>query len=214
MSAVSNGLVELGVSLAMGTTTSYFTPTPSHTVVLFVAIGVQTVANAFFRAQGNIYYCMVSFAYITAYNIQNLIHEWGHAVAANQIYQNANPRISLIPFFWGKTQYNSEHYTEFGEGLGPIHSRSLIALAGPVFSLLASGAGILIANALRPRFAELAMYFMLVSEGDFYCNAVLAAIAPFYESPDNDFAPLKAYGSLVPLVASVSFISIPTLLSS
>ena len=88
-----------------------------------------------------------------------ILHEYGHAWMANQIYQNANPHVSTISQYWFSkgmwykwlwgvrkgapgnwTSYSSGPLTHFGHSLTPLERNLLITSAGLGAELIANTA--------------------------------------------------------------------------
>ena len=64
------------------------------------------------------------------------LHEYGHAGAANLLYKNANPQITLSAT-GGNCTYNSAQLSELGEKYGPSHAKALVASAGSIVEMVA-----------------------------------------------------------------------------
>lgn len=225
-------LIELGVSLAIGIVSSFFTATLLEGSVLFVAIALQTVCNAVFRSVGawaaqnpeskkcqritsiSSYLCMTSFAYLSASNAQALIHESGHAIAAKWMFQNANPRISIIPCLGGVTQVATAQLSRWGKMFGRNRALFFVTLMGPFSSLFFSGLAMAVGLAVKARFSELGYYLIGIGRGDYYAHALYAMTA-LSSSPStnaHDFVHLRTYG-IHPLVSAVTILAIPTLIN-
>lgn len=77
---------------------------------------------------------MAGTAYPTTY-----LHELGHKVAVNALYQNANPTISVTPFKGGSTTWSpGGGLSPLGQKLGHSASRSAVAMAGTAMDALSS----------------------------------------------------------------------------
>jgi hypothetical protein len=68
------------------------------------------------------------------------VHEAAHAVAAQLLYQNANPVITLRNYGYegGSCSYTSTSLSKFGEWLGEPNAESVVFAAGPVVQMVAS----------------------------------------------------------------------------
>jgi hypothetical protein len=64
------------------------------------------------------------------------LHEYGHAGAANLLYKNANPQITLS-VTGGNCTYNSAQLSQLGKKFGPSHAKALVASAGAVVEIIA-----------------------------------------------------------------------------
>ena len=224
-------LMELALSLVIGTIAASFTATPLHAALIFAAIVVQTVANAALRTADALaakmppcqetqwirsaspYLCMNMFAYMTAGNAQSLLHESGHAIAAKWCFKNANPQITLTPCLGGVTQFSTTHLSALGEKLGKSNALLLVTLMGPSCSLLISTAVIAVGYAVRNKLPELGVYLIGVGRGDFYVHSyyALTALTSMPSSQAHDFIRLRSYG-IHPLAAAMAILAIPFLI--
>jgi len=66
------------------------------------------------------------------------LHELGHKIAINTLYEGANPRISVEPFKGGATRWSPRALSSLGQSLGPQASRSVVAMAGTAMDALSS----------------------------------------------------------------------------
>jgi hypothetical protein len=64
------------------------------------------------------------------------LHEYGHALAANLLYKNANPQVTFS-VTGGNCTYNSAQLSELGKKFGPSNAVSLVASAGSIVEMIA-----------------------------------------------------------------------------
>jgi len=224
-------LLELGVSLVIGTVAASFVATPVHGAFIFAAIAVQTVCNAALRlAEGlatklppcketewirvaSPYCCMTMFAYLTAYNAQILLHEAGHAMAAVAMFQNANPQISFTPCVGGLTQFSTANLTALGKQLGRNKVMLVVTLMGPSCTLLISTIAMVVGYIIEHKFPELGCYLTGIGRGDFVAHSAyaLTALSITPAAQAHDFVRLKAHG-IHPLVSAIAIMAIPILI--
>ena len=225
-------LIELAVSLIIATASCFFTATLLHGTLLFAAIAVQTVCNAALRYAGAIaarapdcpesqwilkgssYFCTTAFAYLTAVNAQTLIHEGGHALTANLLFQNANPRNILTPCMGGMTRFNTTHLTSLGEKIGRNGALFITTIVGPAATLLVSGIAMVVGFVVQAKFPELAYYLIGVGRGDFYAHSfyALTALSSSPPTTSHDFVRLRTYG-IHPLASAIAILAAPFLIT-
>jgi len=226
---VKKSLNELAISLAIGGVTILFVATPVQGLLIFSAIAIQTICNTALRiseayakkdtqtkeshliSSGSAYLRPNIFSYLTAYNGQILMHEFGHALSAKALFQNANPTIEMTPYLGGVTVWNSGALTALGEKLGKRGSMLVVTLMGAGTSLLVSAIAIVIGIVVESRFEELSAYLICVGRGDFYAHACYAFTALFLPKFGHDFAELALYG-IHPLACSIVLLAIPSMI--
>lgn len=230
-------LKELAFSFAMGATVILFVPFAAGISVMASALFVQLAVSVFFRALGayssykiaegspNTYYfekavslCEwlvgINFAVLTGYNVQTLIHESGHAMAASFIYKKAQPVIEIYPFLGGITQFQKTPMTPFGKNLGPVAATCLRVASGPALTLILSSVLFAIGLAIQEKHPQLGKYLISWSLLDFIVHSVYAYSAVDLD-PSNlthDFTHLAIFG-LDPITATIGIIAIPTLIA-
>jgi len=225
-------LIELAVSLAIGTTAAFFTTTSVHQMVIFAAISVQTVSNAALRLADALaskmpecketqwirsasrYLCTTMFSYLTAFNAQILIHESGHAIAATWLFQDANPEITFTPCLGGITRFSTTHLSYWGEKIGKSNAILVATLMGPACSLLVSAVAIAVGYASQGKFPELGYYLIGVGKGDFVAHSAyaMAALSSSPSSQAHDYVRLRTFG-IHPIASTIVLIAIPTLIA-
>lgn len=224
-------LIELAVSLAIGTTAAFFTTSSLHQMVICAAISVQTVSNAALRLADALaskmpecketqwihsasrYLCTTMFAYLTAFNAQILIHESGHALAATWLFQDANPEITFTPYLGGITRFSKTHLSSWGEKIGKSNAILVATLMGPACSLLVSAVAIAVGYASKGKFPELGYYLIGVGNGDFVAHSAyaMAALSSSPSSQAHDYVRLKTFG-IHPIASTIAILAIPILI--
>lgn len=66
------------------------------------------------------------------------LHELGHKLAINTLYEGANPTIAVKPFRGGSTSWRPSGLSPLGKSLGASASRSVVAMAGTAMDALSS----------------------------------------------------------------------------
>ena len=141
-----------------------------------------------------------------------LTHELGHAIAAQQCFFEASPRITITPFVGGITRYTKSGLTGLGKMLGKERVSLLIAAAGPMASFATSLSMIALAHFKKkenPELSEKLEAAAIVS----ITSHILYAFSALQGRKDNghDFARL-AQGGYHPLALIVSMAAIPILM--
>ncbi|HSX38729.1 MAG TPA: hypothetical protein VLE95_07885 [Chlamydiales bacterium] len=229
---VGRCLTELGCSLLIDSGFHRFTSSPKAGGVLFGSALMQTVSNSFLRyrayntpprgANGLVgrliplsthALCANIFACFTGVHAQRLLHEGGHAWAANAVFKNAKPKITLFPYGATRTEYATAELTDFGSKLGKHRSLTLVAVSGPATTLLVSTIAMIAGMAVRAKFQELSCYLIAYGRMDFFQHAVYAANAMLAHPKDDkhDFVVLSASG-VHPLAAAIVLIALPLFL--
>ncbi|HSX37319.1 MAG TPA: hypothetical protein VLE95_00635 [Chlamydiales bacterium] len=207
-------LAELAVSFIIGATTLCFIASHAQGVFLVSAIAIQTICNAALRyaAAREIIsselasrLCIPIFCYITALNLHMLLQETGHAIAAQWMFQNASPKITINPYMYAITEFNTAHLTAWGQNIGKSGALLFVTIMGPLFSLAISAVAIAVGLTVQKKFQELGKYLTRYGRADFY-NQSLCALRVMLTSPPanaRNFVYLKECGihPLIPFVA-------------
>lgn len=227
---------EFAASVALGAVVCFFVAPPGIMLVMSSAV-VQFVVSAIFHSLGaysshkssqggttkNYYDWAVSicewltgtnYAILTGYNVQNLIHESGHALASFLIYKRPQPLIEIYPFVGGLTQFYKTSLSNFGKQIGPAASTCLVVASGPSLTLLISSALLAIGIAIKEKYPEFGKYLITWSILDFFCHAQYAYSALRAEPWNlaHDFVHLSIFG-LHPVAAAVGIAVIPILIT-
>lgn len=151
-----------------------------------------------------------SFALLSGFNVQTVIHELGHTLAASLIYKRPRPMIEISPFSGGFTQFYKTALSPFGQQLGASASTCFILAAGPGLTLLASSALFTLGLVLHEEHSQLGKYLISWGALDFLNHAVYAYSALGAESwhLHHDFVHLSIFG-LHPVAATIGILSIP-----
>lgn len=77
---------------------------------------------------------------VVALPLPTLIHEAGHAIAAQLFYKNAKPRIVLINYGYkgGRCLYSDRSLSKLGRSVGKRNRNAIISAAGPVAEMIAA----------------------------------------------------------------------------
>jgi hypothetical protein len=224
-------LGELALSIAIGAVCSTFVATPAG--ISFIAIGlvVQTIVNlairilvgyAEYQAAEDPDYeppelvrwlAPTVFAAATLSNGQTVIHEAGHALAANALLKNGNASIHLLPYLGGYTTFSPRSLSELGHKVGAENVMTLVSAAGPALTLSLSSVGLATGLALENEAPEISRMLIVAALIDFLTHAVYA-LSALVSDPANfshDFVSLWTAG-LHPVTATVIIVAIPTLI--
>lgn len=151
-----------------------------------------------------------SFSVVASGTIGTVVHETGHKVAAELFYKNPNPRITVIPFNGGFTQYTLRGFSNLGAKLGFTTTDILTTAAGSIAAVGVS-TGLLIAGfATETSYPELSKYF-IVSAIISIAEHIFYALSALWTSPvqlGHDFVALSLYG-ISPVACAVTMGAIP-----
>jgi hypothetical protein len=133
-------------------------------------------------------------------------HELGHAVAANAVYQNANPSISVQPFKGGVCRYTAGPLTDLGQKLGPNGARALVAGAGTLVDATSAAVAFAVGYKIRKEHPVLGPALMgyggfTVLNSMLYAGTALKGSLPLLAKQGNDFAALATSIGLPPLAS-------------
>lgn len=139
-----------------------------------------------------------------------LIHEGGHALAANILIKNPNTHITVYPLKGGQTSYRMGALSKIGEFFGRAKSKLIIAAAGPALAVVTATIGFGTSLAISKSNPELSRY-MKVAAITSIANHVLYALSALWTSvtqKGHDFIQLWA-GGIHPIVSAISIIALP-----
>lgn len=194
---------ELAASLCLAGIVACFTAT-ANIPILFQTVAIQCAFSSLFHLCNQKWLASFNFALFSGYNMQTLIHEAGHALAAISLYAKALPHIEIIPFGSAITQFQKGPLSAFGKLLGASKTACLVIASGPALAILTSTAFLCIGLHLKNK------YLISWSYLDFALTAHYA-----YTAIDNnsfnfshDFVHLSVFG-LSPMLATVGIIALP-----
>lgn len=213
---------ELATTFAFGIVCLPFLGTTAAATTLFsvtlACAGIESIliiASRIFQGK-NVKAFLERFAVLifssSTSNIRNLIHESGHFVAAKMLFKGF-PKIRLIPFHGGYTQFSSKTLTHFGSFLGYRRSIFALTIAGSAIQALAASVCLAVGLVERPSHPTLSLYLVGLSLTAFYSIADYASSALTTTSQDlaHDFIRLKTLG-LHPAVALAAIVAVPVIL--
>jgi hypothetical protein len=141
-----------------------------------------------------------------------LIHESGHALAANLIFKGAQAKIN-VEAFSGSCQFyaSARHLTSFGNCLGLNKALALVSAAGPLASLLTSSAFLTLAHFLPGRHHSLKAYLHMMTIQSVVRHAFYALSACFLTqaSLGHDFYAIWMLAGVHPLVSTLCIVAMP-----
>lgn len=143
-----------------------------------------------------------------------LVHEGGHAFAANLLFRNPQASIWVIPFKGGATGYIiSNGPTALGSLLGRRCSLLVIAAAGFMATSALAVIEMLAASRLAGKRPVLAEYLNLHAISNLF-NEVIYGLSAFLASEQDiahDFVNLWYVGGIHPLIPVTTMIALPLL---
>jgi hypothetical protein len=157
-------------------------------------------------------FCSSNFYRASGTNAMILIHESGHASAAQLLF-SGQPSINIIPFVGGWTNHPAKALTDLGQKAGYRRSMFLISLAGPALALLASSIALIAGLLLRDCCPNASPYLIGMGLYEFLNHAEYAYSA-LSTTPDHlghDFVRLKTFG-INPIAATITIAAIPVLI--
>ncbi len=140
-----------------------------------------------------------------------LVHESGHALAANLLFMNPSARIDITGIGEGVTHWWVSSLTSLGEVFGPKNARLLVSAAGSGLALLTSLGMIVAAHNLKEQHPEVSNHFYAMAFTTIVDHAGYALSALFFVFSGHDFATLAA-GGIHPLFSLFVIIALPLLL--
>lgn len=154
------------------------------------------------------YVCPFTFSMLYALSLDILIHEGGHAFAANQLLQHSNPVIT-IDLGEGVTKHFITPLTSLGEKIGRSKIDALISASGTGLSLLASLVYITAGYYLNENHPTTSKYLFSMAFMSIF-NSICYAISALASNPiiGHDFVALAAAG-IHPLVSAAIILLIP-----
>lgn len=151
-----------------------------------------------------------SLLYGTTGNV--LAHEAGHKAAVSLVYQNAKSKISIDSLFSASTMWTPSRYSYFGNLLGPLNARMLIAASGALAAVAIAALGIVLAlewTGAREYVRE-GLFFSSIFSITGHVSYALSALSSNPADLSHDFNFLWKCG-IHPIVSAVSIAVIPIL---
>ncbi len=145
--------IDLSISLVMVGVTALFISNPATIGFLFLLAIGSVAFNVLIRyllSHPSFYLVPeffkeigpgLVFGNMAADSIGTLIHEGGHALAADALFQNADPHISITPFGdqnAGVTNANTNFLSSWGQRIGMKMALFIFSAGGPAIQLLVS----------------------------------------------------------------------------
>ena len=127
------------------------------------------------------------------------LHELGHKMAINTLYQNAHPTITVNPFKGGATSWRPTGLSPLGEKLGATASRSTVAMAGTAMDALSSVALFATGYKLKKRNPVLGTSMMCYSAMTMLNSTAYAASGigkTVASQPGHDFLTLQSMSGI------------------
>lgn len=141
-----------------------------------------------------------------------LVHEGGHALAANLVYKGANPRIEVFPMEGGVTSYFPRLLSNFGKHLGWKNADLLVSAAGSGAAVLSAAGGLVLATHIRETHPQLHSYLVALSIASIVQHVLYALSALWAPSKSlgHDFVALWRHG-IHPIVSAISLVALPAI---
>lgn len=136
------------------------------------------------------------------------LHEMGHALTANALYQGANPHITINPLQGGVTRWTPGPLTELGQKLGPEHARAAVAAAGTVIDVGIATTSFAAGYMMRKKHPVAGAVLMGYAGMSMANTVMYAASALQAASAGNDFATFAAMTGIHPAITLGAMVAI------
>ena len=143
-----------------------------------------------------------------------LVHETGHVIFANYLYQHANPEIQISCRYLigcgGTTIFNHSLLSNAGERLGNNSSDFLQYASGVSFNNAFAFLGLLVGEVLPAGYIESKSHIRWAAVLNILASIIYALSPYFFCGENNDFCDLQSHG--VPPAAAASLLLITSLI--
>ncbi|WP_420421551.1 hypothetical protein [Simkania sp.] len=208
--------------------TSFFVTTNAGLITLAILPVAVTVINIYFRTMHLFFnecglempdlWDYISYAPALAFSCldlatrQVLIHESGHYLAIELLFEKAHPSIEVFPLIGGITHWKSSRYlTDWGKSLGSENAKAVVAAAGTVATQLLNIPALVVGHYWGGQMGSYLQASAFISAlGD--ATYALSALSS-NPSSSSDFGRLKKYG-IHPLIAATTAMLIPLAVKS
>lgn len=142
-----------------------------------------------------------------------LVHECGHALAANLLLKNGLIKIVWTSLFSGATYFSAQALSRMGSIIGLNASIFCIVLAGPLAGVVTGASAMAVGLGLRKSHPELSSYFKMIGIAAIVHHALyaLSALSQPMDCLSHDFVMLWHFG-IHPIAAAVAIIALPILI--
>ncbi len=156
------------------------------------------------------WFAPISFSCFQAQTANVLIHESGHALAANLLFKTKNTTVTVQPWGAGFTSYILKGFTSLGAKLGYAGSDLVVTAAGTGLAVGVSAVALGIGLGVEKMAPETSKYLISSAVINVITHAYYALSALWTSSASlgHDFVQLALYG-IHPAVAVIGIIAIP-----
>ena len=227
-------LIEVGVTSVIFTATVIFVASGSGIILLAASSVTMLIFNASIRLliadlmyrdslnpSDNTkklisflnYLAPLYFGIFTSGTSDTLIHETGHAIAANSLYINAKPTIQIDPFQGGSTSYFNSELSALGSKAGKVNAALILSAAGPILEFAVSATLFASSYVIQKSHPELSKYFFFCSINTI-ANQIFYALSTYWTpitDRGHDFLKLSLHG-FSPLLYITVIVGVPILI--
>lgn len=207
-------------AIIMFVTTTFFRCYQAHREA--VLLQKESSLNAWTRIESKIESVSLEilpkyfFSSFTSTTIDTVVHEAGHALAAEALYKNAFSKIEIFPLKGGVTSFYTGTLSRLGEFFGTRSSRVIVAAAGPAAGIALATAELSGAYQLRKHHPKLSLYLVIMAIQNIvqHVEYALSALWLTKYSSAHDFAYLWKVGQIHPLVSVAAMVAFPILFNA
>jgi hypothetical protein len=154
----------------------------------------------------------MNFTFLDTTTRNVLVHEGGHALAANLVYKGANPRVEVFPLEGGVTSYYPRLLSNFGKYLDWKNADLFVSAAGTGSAVLFAAGSLVVASHIRETHPQLHRYLVALSIVSVLQHAMYAISALWAPSKSlgHDFVALWRHG-IHPIVSAITIMAVPML---
>lgn len=157
----------------------------------------------------------LNFAMLEQQTANVVIHEAGHAIAANLLYKTTSTRVEVMPWGAGVTSYTMKGFTDLGSKLGYTATDMIVTAAGTGLAVVASGVAFGVGLGIQDSHPEVSKYLIVSSIINIASHAFYA-LSALWTSPVNighDFVCLALHG-IHPIVALIGIVAVPLIIKT
>ena len=149
----------------------------------------------------------------TGSGVSILAHEAGHATAANLLYVNAHPHISITPLKGGVTSFDPSHLSTWGNELGRNLSNAVVSAAGPAVDVVTSMAAFAVGYKMRKEHKILGPALMgygslMMLNDTLYAASAVSSNVAALAAKGNDFAGIATALHIHPIIPALVMASL------
>lgn len=153
------------------------------------------------------------FSLFSTLKLQTLVHESGHAIAANLLFKDARPAIFMTGGASAHTEYTISSLSNLGLKLGKERAKAIVSLSGPLLSLSLASALLILGLFIKEKHPALSKYLTVAALADFIFHT-LYSVSALFTAPENvahDFIRIQSLG-IHPLVGGLFIFTLPAII--